>query len=116
MNGEKQSTGRDLKNFSGDGANPRNKIAVRESSSDAYDVVNKNFDRPKYSYELSSDNVSAEIFKNNSVSTVAPKEENGMQVASAVENSIKIEGDTPPLYAKKDVGNVVMKQVCLSFA
>lgn len=110
MNGEKQSTGRDLKNFSGDGANPRNKIAVRESSSDAYDVVNKNFDRPKYSYELSSDNVSAEIFKNNSVSTVAPKEENGMQVASAVENSIKIEGDTPPLYAKKDVGNVVMKQ------
>lgn len=113
--GEKQSAGRDLKHVRGDGENPRNKIAVRESSSDAYDIANRNVDRPKYSFELSSDTVSSEVFRNHSLSTVVTKEDKGMQVASAVENSIKIESETPPLYAKKDVGNVVMKQVCQFF-
>ncbi|KAL0556969.1 hypothetical protein IC582_005487 [Cucumis melo] len=109
-NGEKQLAGRDLKHVRGDGENPRNKIAVRESSSDAYDIANKNVDRPKYSFELSSDTVSSDVFRNHNLSTVAPKEDKGMQVASAVENSIKIESDTQSLYAKKDVGNVDMKQ------
>lgn len=118
MNDEKQSTfyqDRDLKYFKADSENPRNKnsreMVVRESSSDAHDVANKNHENPKHSSELSPDIFSSAISKNNSVNAVQPKEENGVQVALAVENSTKIEGDAPSLFAKKDVGNV-MKQVC----
>ncbi|XP_023521207.1 uncharacterized protein LOC111784920 [Cucurbita pepo subsp. pepo] len=114
MNDEKQSAGRDLKHFRGDGENPKNKssrgMVVRESSSDAYDVANKIVDKSKCSFELSPDIVSSETVKTNSVSAVAPKEENGAQVTLAVENSTKIDGVALPLSAKKDVGSVVMKQ------
>lgn len=119
MNDEKQSADRDLKYARGNSENPRNKssreMVVRESSSNAYNVANKNHDNSTYGCELSPGIVSSEISKNNSVSAAAPKEENGVQVSLPVENSSKIEGDAASLFAKKDIGNVVMKQVCQFF-
>ncbi|KAG7037193.1 PHD finger protein, partial [Cucurbita argyrosperma subsp. argyrosperma] len=104
---------RDQKHARGNSENPRNKSSremVDRELSNAYHVANKNNDNHRDSCELSPGVVSSEISKNNSAIAIGPKDENGVQVSLTVENSAKIEDDGPPLFAKKDVGNIVVKQ------
>lgn len=118
MNDEKQLADRDQKHARGNSENPRNKSSremVDRELSNAYHVANKNNDNHRDCCELSPGVVSSEISKNNSAIAVGPKDENGVQVSLTVENSTKIEDDGPPLFAKKDVGNIVVKQVRRSF-